>query len=332
MPELRQNMATKEWVIIATERAKRPDQFKSKEKEGEGLPDYDPKCPFCPGMEDKTPPETYRIEKDGEWLVRSFPNKFAALVPDGETDNLFAGVMRKISGVGFHEVIAETPLHNQHMSTLSIDHLASVIKVYHHRFNHIAADPRIEQIIVFKNHGAGAGTSLIHPHSQLIALPVVPAHIRHRVEEAMRYFDDHGQCVMCEMTNMELKEETRLVLETEHFVSFVPYASFSPFHVWLVPKKHRSCFGHITDDEIPDMARNLRSVLQRLNVGLNDPDFNLVVNSAPLDGGTRYYHWYLSVVPRVTKTAGFELGSGMFINTSLPEAGAEYLRNQKVDD
>jgi UDPglucose--hexose-1-phosphate uridylyltransferase len=324
-------MVTKEWVIIATERAKRPEQFKSAKKEKEPLPEYDPKCPFCPGFEDKTPPETYRVEKDGRWLVRSFPNKFAALVPEGDTNNHFSGVLRKMTGVGFHEVIAETPLHNQHMAMLDADHLASVIEVYHHRFNHIADDPRIEQVIVFKNHGAGAGTSLIHPHSQLIALPMVPAHIRHRVEEAMRYFDDHGRCVMCEMMQMELEEGTRIIEETEHFVSFCPYASFSPFHVWIVPKEHHSCFGHISDEIMPDMAKNLKGVLQRLYHGLNDPDFNLVVNSAPLDGGTRYYHWYVSVVPRVTKTAGFELGSGMFINVSLPEENAEYLRSVEIE-
>lgn len=332
MPELRQNMVTKEWVIIATERAKRPEQFKAAEKPDEALPEYDPKCPFCPGAEDKTPPETYSITKDGKWLVRAFPNKFAALMPEGDTDNHFAGVMRKMRGVGFHEVIAETPLHNLHMANFTADHLSNVMKVYHHRFNHIAADHRIEQIIVFKNHGAGAGTSLIHPHSQLIALPMVPAHIRHRVEEAMRYFDDHGCCVMCEMMEMEQREKIRIIEETEHFVSFVPYASFSPFHVWLVPREHHSCFGHISNEIMPDMARNLKSVLLRLCRGLNDPDFNLVVNSAPLDGGTRYYHWYVSIVPRVTKTAGFELGSGMFINTSLPEENAEYLRNVDVSE
>ncbi len=326
MPELRQNMVTKEWVVVASERAKRPEQFKSAE-EKEPVPEYDPKCPFCPGAEDKTPPETCRVEKDGKWLVRSFPNKFAALVPEGETDNVFSGVRRVMNGVGFHEVICETPLHNQHMGQLTEEHLASVISVYLKRFNDIGADPRVEQIIVFKNHGAGAGTSLVHPHSQLIALPVVPAHIRHRVEEAMRYFDDHGRCVVCEMLDMELKEETRITLETECFVSFVPYASFSPFHLWIVPKRHHARFGDLTQEEVPDLARNLKSILLKLYHGLNNPDFNLVVNSAPLDGGTRYFHWYLSVIPRVSKAAGFELGSGMFINTTLPEENAEYLRN-----
>jgi len=332
MPELRQNMVTKEWVIVASERAKRPEQFKRQKEESEPLPEYDPKCPFCPGGEDKTPPETHRIEKDGSWLVRSFPNKFAALVPEGDTDNKFEGVRRHMSGVGFHEVIAETPLHNQHMADMSAEHLSEVLKMYHHRFNHIAADPRIEQIILFKNHGAGAGTSLIHPHSQLIALPVVPAHIRHRTEEAMRYFDDHGRCVTCEMLDMELVDGRRIVTDTEHFVGFVPYASFSPFHCWIVPKKHHACFGHISRDVMFDMAGNLKTVLKKLCVGLGDPDFNLVVNSAPLDSGNRYFHWYMSVVPRVTKTAGFELGSGMFINTSLPEENAEYLRSIEADN
>ena len=331
MPELRQNMATKEWVVIATERARRPHEFKSKApKAAESLPAHDPKCPFCPGAEDKTPPETYRIEEDGKWLVRAFPNKFAALVPEGDTDNLFAGVKRVMKGVGFHEVICETPLHNQPMALLTEEHLTSVIKVYQARFKDIASDPRVEQIIIFKNHGAGAGTSLVHPHSQLIALPVVPAHIRHRVEEAMRYFDDHGRCVLCDMLEMELGEETRIVSDMDGFVTFVPYASFSPFHAWIVPKSHQACFGDMKEEEMRGLARSLKNVLLKIYNGLNDPDFNLVINSAPLDSGKRYYHWYLSVIPRVTKTAGFELGTGMFINTSLPEENAEYLRGIEI--
>lgn len=335
MPELRQNMATKEWVIIATERAKRPEQFKSKEKEGqEPIPDFDPKCPFCPGAEDKTPPETFRIEKEGsskEWLVRAFPNKFAALLPEGDTDNFFSGVLRKMRGVGFHEVICESPLHNQWMAHLTDEHLRCVIEAYRHRFNQLSEDSRIDQVIIFKNHGAGAGTSLIHPHSQVIALPVVPAHARRRLEEAMRYFDDHGVCVMCAMTGMEVEDGARVLDDTERFVSFIPYAAFSPFHIWIVPKKHECCFGHISDEEMSDLARNLGRALRRIDRGVGNPDFNLVVNSAPLDEGRRYYHWYLSVIPRVTKTAGFELGSGMFINTALPEESAAYLREVNID-
>ena len=217
------------------------------------------------------------------------------------------------------------------MALLPARHIAKVIEVYRHRYIEIARDPRIEQVIIFKNHGSGAGTSLIHPHSQLIALPMVPAHIRHRMEESMRYFDERGECVMCENLRMELDSGVRIVDDNERFTSFVPYASYSPFHLWIVPKRHSHCFSTITDEEIADLAECLGKVLVRLLRGLDDPDYNIVVNSSPLDGGKRHSHWYISVVPRVTKAAGFELGSGMFINSSLPEENAGYLRGIEVD-
>ena len=330
MPELRQNLATKEWVIIATERAKRPEEFKSK-KEMKALPPFNSNCVFCPGNENNTPGETFRIADDGGWKVRSFPNKYAALSKEGERKRRIKGVERWLSGVGIHEVIAESPMHNMTTALLSADDVELVFKAYKNRYLDISKDPRIELIIIFKNHGESAGTSLEHPHSQLIATPVVPAQIRNRLEDAMTYFDDTGECVYCKMIDEEIKAKERIIFETDHFISFVLYAALSPFHTWILPKRHTSSFGEITDEEVKDMAGMLKNVLAKFYYGLDNPDFNYVIRSAPTGGGaSEYFHWYLSIIPRLTKNAGFEMGSGMFINISVPEENAKFLRGVKL--
>jgi UDPglucose--hexose-1-phosphate uridylyltransferase len=192
----------------------------------------------------------------------------------------------------------------------------------------IKKDPRVEAIIVFKNHGEGAGTSLQHPHSQLAATPMVPSQIRKRIEEATRFFDDNGECLFCRTLNEELAAGVRIVLETEHFVAFVPYAALSPFHLWIFPRRHASAFDEITEPEIADLATNLRTILAKMYCGLNDPDYNYSIRSIPTrDRHTDYFHWYLTIIPRITKAAGFELGSGMYINSSLPEESARFLRD-----
>ena len=326
MPEIRQNLATKEWVIIATERAKRPEQFKSV-KVKKVLPVYDPKCPFCPGNEQNTPGECFRMSNGKEWAVRVFPNKFAALSSEGEPSRKIKGILRCANGVGIHDIIAESPLHNTTIALQKNEEVEMVLKAYRTRYRELINDLRIKMIIIFKNHGEAAGTSLEHSHSQLIGIPIVPTQIRSRLEEAMRYYDDTGECVSCKMLKDEVGSKERIVLETEHFVAFVPYAAFSPFHVWIIPKRHVSIFGDISDNELKDMAVMLKTMLAKFYYGLDNPDFNFVIRSAPTRGGTtEYFHWYLSIVPRLTKTAGFELGSGMYINVSLPENDAKFLR------
>lgn len=332
MPEIRQNIVTRQWVIIATERARRPDQFRNAEAPRKDLPSYDALCPFCPGNEGMTPPESYRFPQFGHWQVRAFPNKYAALSAEGELTRHADGVKRTISGVGVHEVVVESPIHNTSMALLSDTEVEKVIAAYLDRYHKVFSDRRVEAVTLFKNHGAAAGTSLHHPHSQLIGTPVIPTEVRERLERALRFYDENGTCIFCSTLNDELKDQTRVVAENKHFVAFIPFAALSPFHLWIYPRRHTSSFGMITADEITSFARILRAVLRRLHFGLNDPDFNLVVRTAPRESNhIRYYHWYLSVVPRLSKAAGFELGSGMFINVSRPEDSAAFLRNVAVD-
>ncbi len=328
MPEIRQNIITRDWVIIATERAKRPEEFVKRDEAKKELPEHRDDCPFCPGNEDKTPPETYRIEKDKQWQIRVFPNKFSALSSEGIVERKGAEMKRVVSGVGIHEVIVETPKHNLSPALLGKEQIKNILRTYKERYNIIYHDKRIKLVTIFKNHGENAGTSLEHPHSQIIGTPVTPKDIRYRVEEAMRHYDDTGECIFCRVLQDELNSGERIVLENKRFVAFIPYASLSPFHIWIVPKNHSSCFGLIPLEEIDDMAEILKGILCKLYYLLNNPDYNYVIRSySQIGPSLEYSHWYLSIIPRVTKLAGFELGSGMYINTALPEQSAKFLRD-----
>jgi UDPglucose--hexose-1-phosphate uridylyltransferase len=331
MPELRQNIATKEWVIIATERATRPEELvQPLRPTTEDRPEWEEGCPFCPGNEELDL-EVMRIPERDPWQLRVVSNKYPALQLEGERMRTFEGVHRQISGVGYHEVLVESPLHNTCPALESAIEVSLMLEAFKIRGREIAQDQRIEQIIYFKNHGDRAGTSLVHPHTQLIGLPIVPYSIRARAEEARRYFDDTGRCVLCHMLSDELKDDQRLVAKSKFFVAFIPYAALSPFHIWILPRRHESNYLNATAHELADLGGLMRRVLRKLYVGLRDPDHNYVIRSAPLhDLGPEYLHWYVTIVPRVTRSAGFELGSGMFINVALPETSAAFLR--KVDE
>jgi UDPglucose--hexose-1-phosphate uridylyltransferase len=332
MPELRQNLATREWVIIATERAKRPHDYVQPQQHipTEAQPIYDPVCPFCPGNEELDL-EIERAPATGPWQTRVVTNKFPALLREGELNRTFDGVHRCIFGVGYHEIMVEHPHHNTTLALMSPAEIEHVLQIFYSRGWEIMRDPRIEQIIFFKNHGIQAGASLKHPHSQLIALPVVPNEIRYRIEEARRYFDDNGQCVYCVMMQDELEKGTRVVEMSDHFAAFALYASPSPFHLWVMPRQHRVSFLFSQKKELADLSQILHNVLRRLYLGLRDPSYNLVIRSAPAKEISKdYLHWYVAIVPRLSSAAGFELGSGMFINPALPEESAAFLREVEI--
>ncbi len=333
MPELRQNFFTKEWVIIATERAKRPEDMAT-HRPAKSVAPFVASCPFCPGNEDKTPPEVLRVPaaKNGHWEVRVVPNKFAALARDIQPTRTIQRSRRTIDGFGVHDVIIETPDHSQVMALMPDAQVASVLRACRARYEQLSLDPRIAHVTIFKNHGLDAGTSLEHPHSQLIATPVISHQVRERFQEALRHYDEYGECMFCQMIDEEMQEQKRIVMTTEHFVALELFASPTPFCTHIYPRRHMANFGDISAPEITDLARTLRTVLAKLYHGLEDPDFNYTIRSAPAECvGVKYFHWYLSVIPRLTRVAGFELGSGMFINTVLPESAAEFLRQVKLE-
>jgi len=332
MPELRQNFFTKEWVIIATERAKRPEELATHRPVLE-MPSFVETCPFCPGNESKTPPEVVRFPINGEpWQVRVIPNKFAALSSEVQPTRSLQHLRRRIDGFGFHEVIVDSPDHAKCMALLSDEQVARILGIYKQRYNVLSLDPRINHITIFKNHGLDAGASLQHPHSQVIATPVIPSQVRHRLFEALRHYDDVGECMFCHMVEREVEDQTRVVLKGEHFVAMEVFAAATPFATHIFPLWQIARFGEITELEIADLARVLRTLLAKIYVGLGNPDLNFTVRSGPAEyARARHYHWYVSVIPRLTRVAGFELGSGMFINTVLPEAAAEFLRGVSVE-
>ncbi len=332
MPELRHNILTREWVIIATERAKRPEEFAKDKKERRILPQYVANCPFCPGNEKMTPPETYLVPDTTGWRLRVTPNKFAALAYEGERQRYIQGIRRTITGVGIHEVIVETPDHSKTTALLTDRDVETIIETYLNRFQFASKDGRVEQVTIFKNHGEAAGTSLEHPHSQIIGTPVITAQLRDRLINSLKHFDEFGECIFCRVLEQELRDQVRIVLETEHFVSFVQFATLTPFSMLIMPRRHMACFAEIRDAEVADLACNLRRTLAKLYHGLDNPDFNYTIRTAPGENsGVKYFHWYVSIIPRLTRMAGFELGSGMFINVSLPENDARFLREVKAD-
>lgn len=330
MSELRYNIATSEWVIVAPERARRPEDFHVGTRTlTSQRAAHRPDCPFCPGGEENTPGETLRYCNDqGQWEVHSFPNRFPALRNDIEHDQVGDSFHRVRSGFGIHEVVVETPLHNATLALQPVAAVEQVVRAWRERYRAIAAIAGIEQVVVFKNHGPAAGCSLEHAHSQIVGLPVIPSPVRGRMSVALSYYRKHGRCVFCDMLETELKDQARIVASNADFVAFVPFAAYSPFSIWLFPRRHHHSFAKLADEQVSSLASLLKDILERLYNSLADPDYNLVVRSAhPPGPGSNYFHWYIAVVPRLAKLAGFELGTGMFINGSSPEGDAASLRS-----
>ncbi|MGB5924976.1 MAG: galactose-1-phosphate uridylyltransferase [Dehalococcoidia bacterium] len=334
MSEIRQDPTTEEWVIIAKERAKRPHDFFRRQTKPD-LPPFSPSCPFCPGNETETPPEVllYRSEEAQGWRVRGFANRFAALRPEGSTVRREEkDFFLQMDGIGVHEVIVESPVHNRPLALMEDSGVQDVLCAYQERYRALSRLSFVNLVIIFKNQGPSAGTSLEHPHSQLVATPVVPKHIRMKYEVAIRYYDNTGRCLYSDLVEHELRMGKRVVMETERFVVFHPFASHQPFETWIVPKIHRACFGNTSTEEVENLAHVLRIVLLKLYRGLNNPDFNYVIDTAPVgDENKNYYLWHLRIIPRLTQVAGFEIGSGININTALPEETARFMREQKVE-
>jgi UDPglucose--hexose-1-phosphate uridylyltransferase len=330
MSEIRQDPTTEEWVIIASERAKRPSDFVHERAERK-LPDFSPSCPFCPGNEAMTDGETLRYgPRDGRgWQVRAFANKFAALSFSRKTARgLKEGFYTEMAGVGSHEVIVETPQHNKSLAFMENGEVLSVLLAYRERYRKLSRQSFARLVIIFKNYGPAAGTSLEHSHSQLLVTPVVPKNIRMRHEVAINYYENYGRCLYADLLEHERQGGRRIVMETGEFLAFHPFASQRPFETWILPKKQQASFGDVSQKDLGNLARVLRLNLLKLHRGLNDPDYNYVIDTAPVrDEKEPYYLWHIRIIPRLTEAAGFEIGSGMYINTAVPEETARFMRD-----
>ncbi|HWP57964.1 MAG TPA: DUF4931 domain-containing protein [Candidatus Acidoferrales bacterium] len=331
MPELRKDPVFDRWVIIATERANRPNQFDARSDLGQGAP-----CPFCSGNESMTPPEILARRPAGlapnapGWTLRVVPNKFPALVLSGELDRRVDTIYDSMEGVGAHEVIIETPRHESDVGALSDAELQDVIAAYQERIRALKRDFRLRSILIFKNQGAEAGATIDHAHSQIVAMPLAPPVIAAELRAGMRHYQNTGRCIYCDILAHELKVRARLVAATEKFLVACPFASRFPFETWIVPRRHAACFEDATSSEAAALAAAMKDTLGRMRRALGAPAFNYVIHSMPAgEAEPRSYHWHIEIMPKLTQAGGFEWGSGCFINPVAPEAAASTLRGQK---
>jgi UDPglucose--hexose-1-phosphate uridylyltransferase len=338
MPELRYDPLEHRWVIIATERAARPSDLVDKSKYN-----HVKLCPFCEGQETSTPPEiwAYRDPKTAPntpgWKVRVVSNKFPALKIEAEGKRIGVGYYDMIEGTGAHEVIIETPQHDLSLPDLPANHIKWVLLAYRERLRDLYKDPRFRYALVFKNHGKRAGASLAHPHSQLIATPIVPRNVFIKLDAARKHYESKERCLICDLIQQEISTGSRIIAQQNGFVAIAPYASRFPFEIFIAPIEHNHTYGNISDDELEAFAPFMKDILSRLRKVLNDPPYNFVLNTSPnteaepklSDQWTtlKYdYHWHLDIIPRVIRIAGFEWGSGFYINPSVPEEAAKFLR------
>jgi UDPglucose--hexose-1-phosphate uridylyltransferase len=329
MPELRKDPIIDRWVIISTERGKRPVFLIE-----EGGPSKTAMCPLCPGNESMTPPEVYAIRPHGSppnsanWTLRVVPNKFPALRIEGDLDKEGLGLYDKMNGVGAHEVIIETPNRSEALSDMTVERIQDVFVAYRERILDLSRDKRFKYIMVFKNHGSAAGASLDHSHSQLIALPIVPRRVVEELKGGLTYYKFKDRCIFCDIIAQEKENNVRVVFENDLFIALSPYAARFPFETWILPKKHEAIFAdHNRADNYHSLAETLSTILRKYVKVLNSPPYNYVIHTAP-SGNTEvpHYHWHIELIPRLTKMAGFEWGTGFYINPTPPEEATDYLK------
>jgi UDPglucose--hexose-1-phosphate uridylyltransferase len=334
MTDLRKDPVTGRWVIISTLRQKRPSDFQIEPVTTRP----DELCPFCEGHESKTPPEILAYRNGSQpnsagWDVRVVPNKFPALRVEGNLDREGEGLFDRMNGIGAHEVIIESPTHGDTLTTMSEAAIEKVFWAWRERVFDLKRDVRLRHIVIFKNHGGAAGASLEHSHSQLIALPIVPREMKEELYGSKRHFQIKERCVFCDIVRQETRSGVRIIAESADFVAIAPYAPRFPFETWFLPRRHRARFEEATQGEFASLARILKDILLRMNKTLLTPAYNLIVHSAPLQeepGSGDFYHWHVEVMPKLTRVAGFEWGTGFYINPTGPEEAAEVLRQTKL--
>jgi len=333
LPELRKDPVTGRWVIISTGRSKRPSDFhleRAKMITGEF-------CPFCAGRESMTPPEVLAYRGNGNgpnspgWDLRVVPNKFPALQVEGNLDREGEGLFDRMNGIGAHEVIIETPDHRKTLSTMTETEIERVLWAFRERILDLKQDRRFRYIVVFKNHGATAGATLEHTHSQLIALPIVPDFVREEIDGARRHYQAKERCVFCDIIRQELSAGRRVIHENADIVALAPYAPRFPFETWMLPRSHGSRFEDASRQTYESLARMIKWVLMRMDKALENPAYNLIIHSSPLsEETTDFYHWHIELIPKLTRTAGFEWGTGFYINPTSPEEAAQVLRAARM--
>ncbi len=334
MPELRKDPVTGRWVIISTERSRRPFDFVAPQASRNAA-----SCPFCPGHEDRTPSEVLVYRSNGGpangpgWTTRVVPNKFPALQIEGGLDRRGEGLYDMMNGIGAHEVVIESTDHVRDLPEQSVEQIQSVLWAFRERIIDLKKDRRFRYILVFKNYGEAAGASLEHPHAQIIATPIIPRQIQEELEGGRRYYELKERCVFCDIIRQETSEHTgkRMVLRNEHFLAIEPFAPRFPFETWILPARHYASYESLEPQLYTSLAVALKDTLQRLNRALSLPPYNFLLHTAPVgDEGVEYYHWHIEILPKLTHVAGFEMGSGFYINPTAPEDAALFMRENAL--
>lgn len=341
MPELRKDPIIGRWVIIATERARRPDDFfPSSQEQAEEKP-----CPFCEGNESQTPPEICALRpkhtppNSSGWELRVVPSIAPFLRIEGELDRKGKGVYDLMNGIGAHEIVIETSRHIANMADLSEAQISNVLGCYINRMTDLEKDPRFKYVLVFKNYGWSAGAGrILHSRSQLIATPVNPKRVKEELAGARQYYEYHERCIFCDLIKQEIASADRLILDLDGFIAITPFAARFPFEIWILPKKHSCDFIRLGAEDRLNLARVLKTVLLKLKIGLNDPAYNYVIHTAPFrrqkpgywKSVDNDYHWHIEIMPRLTRVAGFEWGTGFYICPISPENAALFLREVKL--
>jgi UDPglucose--hexose-1-phosphate uridylyltransferase len=315
-------------VIIATDRARRPTDFTRQRVQAQAARI----CPFCPGNENRTPPEVLAYREGGGpnqqgWSLRVVPNKFPALRVEGDLERTGAGLYDRMNGIGAHEVIVESARHDASLGTMTEREVSDVCFAFRDRILDLKKDERLRYVLIFKNHGELAGATLEHPHSQLIALPIVPKRVQEEMSGALRHFEYRERCIFCDIVSQELREDERVVLTTDHFVALAPYASRFPFEMWVLPRRHNSHFETTDAAAMHNLGWVIRSLMDRMERALENPPLNLILHTSPVcEPSLGYYHWHIEIMPKLTNVAGFEWGTGFYINPTPPEEAAGFLR------
>jgi len=331
MSELRKDPVTGRWVIISTDRRKRPTDFRL---ESVRIASRDDSCPFCEGHEEMTPRELLVYGRNGSapdtrgWTLRVVPNQFPVLRVEGALDRRGEGLFDKMNGIGAHEVIIESPRHDDTLASMDDRAVEQVLSAAAARVQDLKRDRRFRYVIIFKNHGAAAGASLEHSHTQLIALPIVPREVRDEVDGSRLHFHTKERCVFCDILQQEAADGRRLIAENADVVALAPYAPRFPFETWILPKRHQAFFEDAPRHEYVSLARLLGDILRRMNKALQFPPYNLLIHSAPVaESAGEYYHWHVEVIPKLTKVAGCEWATGFYLNPTSPEEAAQVLRD-----
>ena len=331
MGELRRDPVVGRWVIVDTDHPKKPADFQYEQ--------YIPSgglCPFCYGNEFMTPPEISCFRDPGTgantpgWQVRVVANKFPALQIEGELDRRGLGIYDMSNGIGAHEVLIESPYHNKDIPELLIPEIESYLKMCCVRAADLKRDSRFKYIMIFRNYGAAAGASLEHPHTQLVALPMVPKNALEEIHGAKDYYNYRERCIFCDIIRQEIQDKARVILENKYFISFCPFVSRFPFGIMIMPKQHSGYFCHISGDEVLELAQILKDTLAKLKKVFINLSYNYIIHSAPINGeaDVEYYHWHLEIMPKLTQVAGFEWGTGFYLDPTSPELAAQYLKDK----